>query len=181
MVLYINACVREDSRTDRLAKALLKKLGEDYIELYLPGENLQALSRERLDKRTELINKGDFSEPMFRYARQFAAADKIVIAAPFWDLSFPAILKLYAENIYVTGIVSEYGPDGMPRGLCRAEKLYYVTTAGGPYIADFSYGYWKSLAEQCFGIKTTELIKAEMLDIVGNDPEKIITDAIAAL
>ncbi len=181
MILYVNACVRDNSRTDRLARALLNKLGGEYTELYLPKENLLPLSRERLDERTVLISKGDYSDPMFRYAKQFASADTIVIAAPFWDLSFPAILKLYAENIYVTGIVSEYGPDGMPRGLCQADKLYYVTTAGGPYVADFSFGYWKSLAEQYFGIRTTELIKAEMLDIVGSNPEKIIADAIAAL
>ena len=49
---------------------------------------------------------------MFRYARQFAAADKIVIAAPLWDLSFPAQLKVYLENIYVTGIVTKYSDAG---------------------------------------------------------------------
>ena len=41
-------------------------------------------------------------------------ADTIVIAAPFWDFSFPAALKIYIENIYVTGIVSRYGSDGRP-------------------------------------------------------------------
>lgn len=49
------------------------------------------------------------------------------------DLSFPARLKIYLENIYVTGIVSKYDENGRPRGLCRAERLYYVTTAGGPF------------------------------------------------
>ena len=41
---------------------------------------------------------------MFDLASQFQQADEIVIAAPYWDLSFPAILKLYLENIYVTGV-----------------------------------------------------------------------------
>jgi FMN-dependent NADH-azoreductase len=181
MVLYINSCVRDESRTDKLARALLKKLGEEFTELYLLDEGLAPLDKDLLNKRTELIEKGDFSDPMFRYAKQFASADKIVISAPFWDFSFPSVLKVYLENIYVTGLVSEYGPDGMPRGLCRAQKLYYVTTAGGPFVGDFSFGYWKALAEQCFGIKSVELIKAEMLDIVGADADKIISDAIAAL
>ena len=56
---------------------------------------------------------------MFCYARQFAAADRIVIAAPLWDLSFPAQLKVYLENIYVTGIVTKYSEAGEPVGLCR--------------------------------------------------------------
>ena len=88
-----------------------------------------------------------------------------MIAAPFWDLSFPAILKLYIENIYITGIVSEYTENGMPHGLCKAKKLYYVTTAGGPYNPDFSYGYIKSLVTDYFGIKDTELVMQDMLDV----------------
>ena len=34
---------------------------------------------------------------MFDLAGQFAGADTIVIAAPFWDLSFPAALKQYMQ------------------------------------------------------------------------------------
>ena len=178
MVLYINACVRGESRTNRIAKAYLKKLGEDYTELYLPSENLQPLSEERLEKRTALIEKGDYSDEMFRYAKQFASADKIVIAAPYWDLSFPAILKLYIESIYVTGIVSEYSADGTPRGLCKADELIYITTAGGPYVNDYSFGYIKDLAENYLGIAKTRLIKAEMLDVIGFDSEKIVEKTI---
>ena len=35
MILYINACMRGESRTDRIAKALLQKLGGDYAEVKL--------------------------------------------------------------------------------------------------------------------------------------------------
>ena len=35
MTLYINCCVREESRTNRLANAVLKKLGNEYTELKL--------------------------------------------------------------------------------------------------------------------------------------------------
>ena len=181
MILYVNSCVREESRTDRIARAVLEKMGGDCEELYLPEENLEPLSAEKLEKRTVLIEKADYSDSMFRYAKQFASADKIVISAPYWDLSFPALLKLYIENIYVTGIVSEYGNDGRPKGMCRAEQLIYVTTAGGPYVEDYSFGYMKTLAEKFFGIKNTKLIKAEMLDVVGSDAEQIISDVIAGV
>ena len=177
MTLYINCCVRKDSRTDRLARAVLAKTGE-YTELFLPSEDIKPLTEEMLKKRTELLANGSFEDPMFRYARQFAEADKIVISAPFWDGSFPSLLKVYIENIYAVGIVSRYGADGMPVGLCGAEELVYVTTAGGPYIPDFSYGYIKAIAGTCFGIKKTKLVKAEMLDIEGMDAEKILSDAI---
>jgi len=180
MILYVNCCVRKESRTDRLARAVLKKMG-DYTELFLPAEDIKPLTEEMLEKRTELLEKSAFDDPMFRYARQFANADKIVISAPFWDGSFPSLLKVYIENIYVVGLVSRYGEDGMPVGLCKADKLIYVSTAGGPYIPDFSYGYIKAIAETCFGIKKTKLIKAEMLDIEGVDAEKILSDAMNSI
>ena len=178
MILYVNSCVRENSRTDKIAKAVLGKLSGEYTELYLPDENLQPLSREKLEKRTELIEQGDYADSMFRYAKQFASADKIVISAPYWDLSFPAILKLYIENIYVTGIVSEYSENGMPHGLCRADELIYITTAGGPYNPDFSFGYFSELAKNFFGIPKVTLIKAEMLDVKGFNAEEIVSKTI---
>ena len=171
MTLYINACVRACSRTDRIARALLQALGGDCEELKLSEEAPEPLSEERLQLRTELIERQDFAHPMFRLARQFQQADVIVIAAPYWDLSFPAVLKAYLENIYVTGLVSEYG-------VCRAKKLYYVTTAGGPYLPDYSYDYLRALAVGCFGIPETELIKAEMLDVDGFDAQALVEQAV---
>ena len=152
----------------------MQKLGGDFTELNLYEVNLKPLDKKTLNKRTALIEQGDYSDPIFDYAKQFASADSIVIAAPYWDLSFPATLKTYIENIYVTGIVSEYDENGMPRDLCKAQELYYVTTAGGPYDPTYSYGYIESLAKSFFGIPETHLVKAEMLDIVGNDAEEIL-------
>ena len=174
MTLFINCCVREESRTDRLARAVLQKLGGNFTEIKLYEENLKPLDRGTLNKRTALIEQGDYCDPMFNYAKQFASADTIVIAAPYWDLSFPATLKIYIENIYVTGIVSAYDKSGMPVGLCKAKELYYVTTAGGPYDPTYSYGYIESLVKNFFGIPETHLVKAEMLDIEGYDAEEIL-------
>lgn len=177
MILYVNCCPRSCSRTARLAESLLSKLG-NYEEINPEKEGLIPLNDERLKYRTELIDKGDYSDDIFRYAKQFAGADTIVIAAPFWDLSFPAILKTYIENIYVTGIVSRYSKDGKPEGLCKAKTIYYVTTAGGYYDGRYSYDYIKDMAENYFGIEKSVLIKAEMLDIAGNDPEKILAECM---
>ena len=55
MTLYINACVRACSRTDRIARALLQALGGDCEELKLSEEAPEPLSEERLQLRTELI------------------------------------------------------------------------------------------------------------------------------
>ena len=69
---------------------------------------------------------------------------------------------------------------GKPVGLCRANELYYVTTSGGPFDGRFGYDYWKTIAQDCFGIPTVKLLEAENLDIVGADAEKIVDDAIKA-
>lgn len=178
MILYINCCVRKESRTKRLAQAVLNRLGDEITEIDLFKEKLSPLDLDTLERRTLLSEKEDFSDKMFDKAKQFASADTIVIAAPYWDMSFPAVLKTYIENIFVIGIVTEYDEKGIPRGLCKANRLIYVTTAGGPYISDFSYGYIRSLANNYFGISKTSLVMAEGLDIIGNDPEEILKIAM---
>lgn len=180
MILYINCCARRDSRTDRLARALLEKLG-DYEELRLYEEPLRPLEAEDLARRDELLARKDYGNEMFRYARQFAAADTIVVAAPLWDLSFPSQLKVYIENIYVTGVVTRYDESGQTVGLCRGEELYYVSTSGGPFDGRYGYEYLKSIATECFGIPSVQLVTAEGLDIWGNDPEAILQRAIEGL
>ena len=180
MTLYLNCCVRAESRTDRLARAVLDKMG-GYTERYLPSLPLRPLTRDMLARRTALQAAGQLHDPMFDLAHEFAQADRIVIAAPFWDGSFPSVLKVYIENIYAIGIVTDYRPDGTPYGMCRAEELVYVTTAGGKYVPDFSYAYIQALVTRYFGIPQTRLVMAEMLDIPGYDAEQILRDTIAAL
>ena len=52
--------------------------------------------------------------------------------------------------------------------------------AAGRLTARFGYDYWKTIAQDCFGIPTVKLLEAENLDIVGADAEKIVDDAIKA-
>ena len=70
----------------------------------------------------------------------------------------------------------------MPQGLCRANKLTYVTTAGGPIFSEnFGYGYVRALATTFFGIKETRMIKAENLDIRGADVERLLNDVMGKI
>ena len=179
-ILFINACVRPESRTLRLARRLLARLGEPakVTELDLQRESLQPLTAGTLEQRETLLRRGETDDPMFRYARQFAAAERIVLAAPYWDLSFPASVKTWLEHITVNGVTFSYAADGRPVGHCRAKRLYYVTTAGGPLLPpNHGYGYVKSLAETFYGIEETVLFSAELLDVDGMDAEAILQDA----
>ncbi len=183
-ILFIDACVREQSRTRRLARALLERLGpEDAVErVDLAALPLHPLTEAELHQRDEALRQGDFSAADFDLARQFAAADGIVIAAPYWDLSFPAALRLYLERVSVTGLTFRYDETGRPAGLCRAGRLFYVTTAGGGIGAmNFGYDYVRALAVGLYGIPDTRCVSAEGLDLWGADPEAILAAAIEAL
>ncbi len=179
MILFVDACVRKESRTRKLAEALLAKMDDEVCHVVLEDIEWSVTDEAYLSKRDELIAKGAFDDEMFALARQFAEADRVVIAAPYWDLSFPAALKQYIEAINVVGITFEYTSEGFPGGLCRADKLYYVMTAGGNYVPEeFGYGYIKALAENFYGIKEVSMIKATGLDIYGADAEEILKEVM---
>lgn len=175
-VLYVNACVRENSRTKMLAEYVLKNLKGEINEICLEKEGLKPLNCEMLKKRESFVSESDFSDEMFKYAKDFAFADIIVIAAPYWDLTFPALLKIYLEQITVCKITFCYS-HGAPKGLCRAKRLIYVTTAGGQIYDNFGYDYVKTLAEKFYGIKDVVLFKAENLDVYINNAEEILSEA----
>ena len=177
-ILYINACVRTDSRTNELAQYALAKLQGDVKEINLDSEKISPLYKNQLELRDSLIKNNDYNHSMLEYAKQFANADIVLVSAPYWDLSFPAILKTYIENINVNGITFSYSEKGYPVSLCKAKKLIYITTAGGPIISDeFGFGYVKSLAENFYGIKNIAYVKAEGLDIFGAKVEDILEKA----
>lgn len=181
-ILLINACTRPCSRTLKLTQSVLKKLDGTVEEIRLYDRTLPALDAEGIEKRELTARNRDFSDPVFDLAKQFAAADRIVVAAPYWDLMFPGVLKLYLENITVSDITFRYTSEGRPEGLCRAKTLDYVTTSGG-YIGqnDFGFSYISTLARDYFGIQTVRRYAAEGLDIFGNDPDEILRKAMAAV
>ena len=175
--LFINACVREGSRTKQLAEYYLKKNGEPYEELDLEKDRALPLDREGLLKRGELLEAGKTDDPLFHNANQFREAEEIVIAAPYWDLSIPALLKDYIETIDIVGLTFHYIADDVPQTLSKVRKLVFITTAGGTMINDeYGYGYLKAVFENFFEVKDFAYFKAEKLDLYGAEPEKILEE-----
>lgn len=177
-ILYINACTGESSRTNELAQHLLGNL-DGHIEcVNLYEENIRPLDAGLLSERDELLKSGKTDDDFLRLARQFASADTIVIAAPYWDLMFPSILKVYLENITVGGVTFRYSEKGIPQSLCKAENLYYVTSSGG-FIGgnNFGFDYVKALSTAFFGISDVKFFSAQGLDIYGADVSCIMQKA----
>ena len=185
-LLFINACVRgERSRTLKLARRFLagyQKAHPDTVitERDLCAQRLQPQYPEVLAERDELWAAGKLDQPMFEPAREFAAADKIVVAAPFWDLCFPAVLKIYLERISVTDVTFGYDDQGAMVGLCRASKLLYVVTRGGNYAGtDLEMGT-PMLRALCamYGIPELITLAAEGLDDVRQDKQALLDAAL---
>lgn len=73
-VLYINACVRKNSRTNELAQYALSKYKDEVEEVNLNTEKILPLDEERLSLRDNLIQNKNYNHPIFDHAKQFAKA-----------------------------------------------------------------------------------------------------------
>ena len=178
--LYVDCRIRrEESRTGQLAECFFDELkGYEIDHLILEEEGLRPLVGDWFFERQELLEEGKLDDERFDYARQFAEADMVVIAAPFWDLSFPALLKIYIENISVSGITFKTNENGTS-GACKAHHLVYFTTRGGVYKdspMECADPYLRSFIP-FFGFREYHSIAAEGLDIIGYDGEASLREA----
>lgn len=171
--LIVDCCIRGGaSRTKRLLEAFRAALPETYTQEYLnlETEQLRYFTEAYLDERQKLLEENELTHPRFRYAHQFAEADLIVIAAPFWDLSFPALLKVYIEQVSLDGITFTTAT-GALTGSCRASHMVFLTTRGGFYTGDaqeMGSRYLDAL-HTFFGIGAYTCIAADGMDVQGFD------------
>lgn len=184
-LLFADCCIRRGaSRTKKLADAFLEEIqarGEyEITAISLDEENLSYLSGEFFAQRERLLGEKALDHPRFRYAHQFAGADRIVVAAPLWDLSFPALLKVYIENLTVEGITFGCNEQGC-FGVCKAEKLAFLTTRGGCYEGseDEQGSRYMAAMARFFGIPKYLCVAAEGLDLDPAKTERILAEAIA--
>lgn len=183
MLLYIDACPRapEVSRTHQLGEAFLdeyaKAPGAQSIErVRLASLDLRPYDGAMVDRREALIDAGKTDDEVFDLARQFARADSIVIAAPYWDYSFPSMLKVYIEHIFARTIQFIYIGEE-PIGLSAAKRMTLLTTAGGRIGARNGGGDYLKIIADTLGIDRFDQVSAELLDIEGADITAIMADA----
>lgn len=168
--LFVNACMRGDqSRTLQLCREYLEGLEDDVVEVNLAELDLKPFDADMVAYRTEKQTAQAWDDPIFALSRQFAQADDIVVGAPYWDLSFPAALKIYIEHVSVCDSTFHYTEDARCEGICKARRLTYITACGG-FVegANFGYEYMCGIAKM-FGIPETRCVAAEGLDVVGID------------
>lgn len=127
-LVVIDACVRQsDSRTLRIAEPIIDALSKRYkiIRYDLPEMDIVPLNPGLFAERGE----GEIPAWAKKAATAIANADRILIAAPFWDMSFPAVLKCFFEQTSLFDITfTDNGKTCV--GLCKSPKVLYITTRG---------------------------------------------------
>lgn len=105
---------KEDSRSSERGARVKYEI--ESIDVNAAG--LLPVTPEVLAERTS----GIVPEPIVALARKLAAADRLVVAAPFWDMSFPAVLKTFFENMSLFGVTfTDNGETCV--GLCQCKKV----------------------------------------------------------
>ena len=178
-LIYINACMRAGSRTLRIATPIIEELSKKYsVETVdLTKSQYPVADNHTLEDR----NQGIVPPEHVVLAKKIAAADRIVIAAPFWDMSFPSALKVFFENMSLFGVTFDSN-DKECYGLCKAEKVMYITTRG----MDISTGdpleqatpYIKALSH-LWGWGELTVISAQNMDY--STPEEIVSRVSKAI
>ena len=128
-LLVINACVRQgESRTLRIAEPIISALSERYdvIRYDLPEmDGIVPLTPQLFDER----GQGSIPAWAIKAAKEIADADRILIAAPFWDMGIPAVLKCFFEQTSLFGITfTDNGQTCV--GRCKSPKVLFITTRG---------------------------------------------------
>ena len=182
-MLVIGCCLRgEDSATRRYYQAYLETAAPERVEMVeLVRLGLRPLDWETLALRDRLSAEGRFDHVLFHLARQFRDAEEILIAAPFWDLSFPSLLKVYLEQVSVAGLTFGYTQEGQCVGHCRARRLLYFSTCGG-YVGEehLGFAYVKALGAM-LGIPECVPYILEGLDIDPAQRETVLAEGILRL
>lgn len=185
-VLYIKANIKNEgeSRTFKVSDSFVEEYKrnnpeDEIITLDLYKENIDFLRADDLGNLFGPKDEESKNNSILKYAYEFAAADKYIIAAPMWNLSFPAILKAYIDYVSVSGITFKYTAEG-PVGLLNNKKAVHIVSRGGGYDnSPYEMGdrYLRTILG-FFGIKDIETIAIDNLDVIGVNVEEKVEEGI---
>ena len=181
-LLYIDACIRdEESRTKRVAEPIVRALEKKYdVQRFVLNEmELDVVQKDLIRKRLN----GVIDPTVMSWAESVRDADRIVIAAPFWDMSIPAALKNFVELCSILDVTFKTN-DKTCYGNCKAEKLLFITTRGMDIttgdVREQATSYLKALS-WLWGIGPMQVVSAQNMDYASVDEiEEKIKEAIAS-
>lgn len=155
LYISVNSKPEELSVSKTVARNFINKfleVNEDFhvkeVDLY--KEHIPRLMYQYFEDRNSIINEdalnklSDFDKKEVKKIRQlcdeFISADMYVIAAPMWNLSFPAPLKEYIDCIVQNDKTIKIEKGKKPKGLLKDKyrALVYIQSSGGkvPWVLD---------------------------------------------
>lgn len=182
-ILHINSSGRVDGSVTRdisaqLVSQLQQQTGYDTSTLEL-AEGLPFIDEQWIT--------ANFTDPEQRTDRQQAKlalsdslvtdlqqASHIVIAAPIYNFSVPAVLKAWIDMVARPRVTFRYTENG-PEGLLKGKKAYLVVASGGvPLESDYDFAtpYLRQVMG-FLGIDDVTLINANELGQAANEEDVV--------
>lgn len=149
-VLYITANPNDESASVSMAtgKAFIEEYKElnpndEVIHIDLYKEHIPHIDGEVFSGWGKLRSGQSFDElsdqEKLKVSRlneineQFISADKFVFVTPFWNFSYPPVMKAYLDAVSVAGKSFRYTEEGQPVGLLTDKKALHIQARGGFY------------------------------------------------
>jgi FMN-dependent NADH-azoreductase len=165
-----SACYRQ-SITRRLGDEVIRRLkqthpGADLMERDLSSDTAFINERWVQANLTNPVERNQVQQDALaesdRLVRELDSADVILITAPIYNFSVPAVLKSWIDMICRARLTFRYTENG-PEGLLMDRPVYLVMASGGvPFgsSADFASGYLRHILG-FIGIRDVRLVYAE--------------------
>lgn len=188
-ILHINASARVDgSVTRELSAQLVQQLqhhydagivsrdlagGVDFIDENWIGANFT----DPAERTTEQKDALALSDSLVSELEQ---ATHIVIAAPIYNFSVPAVLKAWVDQVARARVTFRYTENG-PEGLLKGKKAYLVVASGGVPLGsevDYASTYLRHVMG-FLGIDDVTLVNANELGQAAN--EAAVREQLAAI
>ncbi|QTC42650.1 FMN-dependent NADH-azoreductase [Bacillus sp. V3] len=176
-VLYITAHPHDDSQSFSMAagKAFIDKYKDvnpahEVVAIDLYKEDIPQIDADVFSGWGKLQTGKGFEElsdsekakvgRLTELVDQFVEADKYVFVTPFWNFSFPPVMKAYIDAVSVAGKTFKYTEHG-PIGLLTDKKALHIQARGGVYsegpAAQMEMGHrYLDIMMQFYGVPSFE-------------------------
>ncbi|WP_043932138.1 FMN-dependent NADH-azoreductase [Bacillus sp. EB01] len=120
-------------------------------------------------------------QKMHSLANEFVQYDYYVFVTPLWNLSSPAVLKNFIDNLFISGKTFAHTPNG-PKGLLNGKTAIHIQTRGGIYtgtpMEELESGdRYLKIALRFLGIDLIDSVITEGFDVFPKKWPEMIEDA----
>ncbi len=192
-ILHINSSGRyEGSVTRQVSDLVVTHLREENSALEIVSRDLAVgipfvdelwidanftAAEERTNSQIEALK---FSDEL---VAEIQNAEYIVIAAPIYNFSIPAVLKAWVDLIVRVNFTFQFTENGQPEGLLENKKTFVVMASGGTAVGsdiDLASAYLKFVLG-ILGLSDVIIIDSSKIDHTGDENLQIAMNQIEGL